>query len=145
MLRLTVDQLARTLCASAVLGAPIEAGERVIIPVAEFGFGFGGGEGTGVHKEGVSHGGAATGGGGGITAVALIIVTRGVSGPEGIQVVSLKKKSQMAEVIATIGETVGPHVEKVLDKGSEMMQQRMGGKKPGAEGKEIPVGGEGEA
>src|SRR5690606_34495754 len=103
MLRLTVDQLARTLCASAVLGAPIEAGERVIIPVAEFGFGFGGGEGTG-GKEGVPHGGAATGGGGGITAVALIIITKGVSGPEGIQVVSLKKKSQMAEVISTLGE-----------------------------------------
>ncbi|MDD3857048.1 MAG: spore germination protein GerW family protein [Methanoculleus sp.] len=145
MLRLTVDQLARTLCASAVLGAPIEAGERVIIPVAEFGFGFGGGEGTGGHKEGVPHGGAASGAGGGITAVALIIITRGVSGPEGIQVVSLKKKSQMAEVISTIGETVGPHVEKVLEKGSEMMQQRMGGRTPGAEGKEIPVGGEEEA
>lgn len=147
MLRLTVDQLARTLCASAVLGAPIEAGERVIIPVAEFGFGFGGGEGTG-GKEGVPHGGAATGGGGGITAVALIIITKGVSGPEGIQVVSLKKKSQMAEVISTLGETIGPHVEKVLDKGSEMVQQRMGGGKmsPAPEGgKEIPIGGEGEA
>jgi len=147
MLQLTVDQLARTLCASAVLGAPIEAGERTIIPVAEFGFGFGGGEGTGVRMEGAPHAGAATGGGGGISAVALIIITRGVSGPEGIQVVSLKKKSQMAEVISTIGETIGPHVEKVLEKGSEMMQQRKGGKTPwvSEEGKEIPVGGEEEA
>lgn len=147
MLQLTVDQLARTLCASAVLGAPIEAGERTIIPVAEFGFGFGGGEGTGMRMENVPHGGAATGGGGGISAVALIIITRGVPGPEGIQVVSLKKKSQLAEVISTIGETVGPHVDKVLEKGSEMMQQRKGGKMPWAseEGKEIPIGGEEEA
>lgn len=147
MLQLTVDQLARTLCASAVLGAPIEAGERVIIPVAEFGFGFGGGEGTGGRKEGMQHGGAGTGGGGGISAVALIIVTRGVSGPEGIQVVSLKKKSQMAEVVTAIGEAVGPHVEKVIEKSSEMMQQRKGGKTPwvSGEGKEIPIGGEEEA
>jgi len=45
MLQITVDQLARTLCASAILGAPVDAGERVIIPVAEFGLGFGAGEG----------------------------------------------------------------------------------------------------
>jgi uncharacterized spore protein YtfJ len=143
MLQITVDQLARTLCASAVLGAPIEAGERVIIPVAEYGFAFGGGEGTGGHREGCQHGGSGTGGGGGISAVALIIITRGVSGPEGIQVVSLKKKSELAEVISTIGETVGPHVEKVLEKGSEMMQQRRG-KTPwiSEEGKEIPVSSE---
>ena len=85
-------------------------------------------------------GGSGTGGGGGISAVALIIITRGVSGPEGIQVVSLKKKSELAEVISTIGETVGPHVEKVLEKGSEMVQQRRG-KTPrvSEEGKEIPV------
>lgn len=148
MLQITVDQLARTLCASAILGAPIEAGERVIIPVAEFGLGFGGGEGSGEKREGGPAGGSGSGsaGGGGISAVALIIVTKGVPGPEGIQVVSLKKKSEIAEVISTIGETVGPHVEKALEKGSEMMQQRKGGKMPGApKGTEIPVGGEGEA
>ncbi|WP_301676433.1 GerW family sporulation protein [Methanoculleus methanifontis] len=149
MLQITVDQLARTLCASAVLGAPIEAGERVIIPVAEFGLGFGAGEGSGEKKEGGPAGGSGSGsaGGGGISAVALIIITRGVPGPEGIQVVSLKKKSEIAEVISTIGEAVGPHVERVLEKGSEMMQQRKGGKTtPEPEGgTEIPVGGEGEA
>ncbi|WP_241481273.1 spore germination protein GerW family protein [Methanoculleus sediminis] len=148
MLQITVDQLARTLCASAVLGAPIEAGERVIIPVAEFGLGFGGGEGSGERREGGPAGGSgsASAGGGGISAVALIIITKGVPGPEGIQVVSLKKKSEIAEVISTIGEAVGPHVERVLEKGSEMMQQRKGGKTfPAPEGKEIPIGGEGEA
>ncbi|MDD3934213.1 MAG: spore germination protein GerW family protein [Methanoculleus sp.] len=149
MLQITVDQLARTLCASAVLGAPVEAGDRVIIPVAEFGFGFGGGEGTGGSKEGSQNGGSATGGGGGISAVALIIITKSVPGPEGIQVMSLKKKSEIAEVITTIGETVGPHVAKALEKGSEMMMQRKGskGKTPwvSEEGKEIPVSGEEEA
>ncbi|WP_243669950.1 hypothetical protein, partial [Methanoculleus chikugoensis] len=132
---------------------PIEAGERVIIPVAEFGLGFGGGEGSGEKREGRPAGGSgsASGGGGGISAVALIIITKGVPpGPEGIQVVSLKKKSEIAEVISTIGgEAVGPpHIEKVLEKGSEMMQQRKGGRTspPVPEGgREIPIGGEGEA
>ena len=150
MLQITVDQLARTLCASAVLGAPVEAGERVIIPVAEFGFGFGGGEGTGGETAGKQSGGSGTGGGGGIAAVALIIVTKGVPGPEGIQVISLKKKSEIAEVITTLGEAVGPHVAKAIEKGGEMMQQRRGkpsqkpeeGRPKPEEGKEIPVSGE---
>ena len=125
MLQITVDQLARTLCASAVLGAPVDAGERVIIPVAEFGFG--------------------TGGGGGISAVALIVVTKGVPGAEGIQVVSLKKKSEIAEVITALGETVGPHIGKAFEKGSAMMQRKGKTHWVSEEGKEIPVGGEEEA
>lgn len=143
MLQITVDQLARTLCASAVLGAPVEAGDRVIIPVAEFGFGFGGGEGSGGNKEGKQSGGSGTGGGGGVTAVALILITKGVPGPEGIQVISLKKKSEIAEVITTLGETIGPHVAKAIEKGGEAMMQRKG-RAPEA-GKEIPISGEEEA
>ncbi|MDV2481018.1 hypothetical protein F8E02_03140 [Methanoculleus sp. Wushi-C6] len=152
MLQITVDQLARTLCASAILGAPIDTGDRVIIPIAEFGFAFGGGEGSGGDKMGHQGGGSGTGGGGGISAVALVVVTKGVTGPDGIQVISLKKKSQMAEVITTIGETVGPHISQVLEKGSEivqkapeMMQQKGKGSQGQKEGTEIPVSGEGEA
>jgi len=78
MLQITVDQLARTLCASAILGAPVEAGDRIIIPVAEFGFGFGGGEGRGDVREGKQGGGSGTGGGGGISAVALVLINKGV-------------------------------------------------------------------
>lgn len=140
MLQITVDQLARTLCASSVLGDPVEAGDRIIIPVAEFGFGFGGAEGSGGAKEGKPSGGSGTGGGGGISAVALILITKGVPGPEGVQVVSLKKKSEIAEVITTLGETVGPHVSKAIEKGSEVVMRRKGGAPE--VGKEIPVSGE---
>ncbi len=144
MLQITVDQLARTLCASAILGAPVEAGDRIIIPVAEFGFGFGGGEGRGDVREGKQGGGSGTGGGGGISAVALVLINKGVPGPEGIQVISLKKKSEIAEVITTLGETVGPHISKAIEKGGEMMMQQRKGKAPET-GKEIPVSGEEEA
>jgi uncharacterized spore protein YtfJ len=143
MLQLTVDQLARTLCASTILGAPIEAGERVIIPIAEFGFGFAAGEGSGGDKMGSQGGGAGTGGGGGISAVGLVIIHKDISGPEGIQVISVKKKSEIAEIITTIGETVGPHVSKAIEKGSEMMKERREEslKAPGGSG-EITVKGE---
>lgn len=139
MLQITVDQLEKTLCASTILGDPVEAGNRIIIPVAEFGFGFGGAEGSGGAKEGKQSGGSGTGGGGGVSAVALILIDRDIPGPEGVQVISLKKKSEIAEVITTLGETVGPHVSKAIEKGSEMMQRKS--KVPAAprEGKEIPI------
>ena len=146
MLQITVDQLARTLCASSILGDPIEAGDKIIIPVAEFGFGFGGGEGTGDNKDGKQCGGSGTGGGGGIAAVALVLISKGVSGPEGIQVVSLKKKSEVAEVITTLGETVGPHISKVIEKGGDIVEHKMaqhrGGAAPEKKGVDIPVTGE---
>jgi uncharacterized spore protein YtfJ len=143
MLQITVDQLARTLCASAVLGAPIEAGERVIIPVAEFGFGFGAGEGSGSSKEVPTGGGSGSGGGGGLSAVAIIIITKGVTGPDGAQVISLKKKSEMAEVITTLGEAIGPHVARAMEKGTEMMMKKKPEtSKPSMEPTEIEVQGE---
>ena len=141
MLQITVDQLARTLCATTILGDPIEAGERIIIPVAEFGFGFGGGECAGGAKEGKPSGGSGTGGGGGISAVALVLINKDVPGPEGVQVISLKKKSEIAEVITALGETVGPHISEAIDKGSAMMTRHRE-KKPEKRGKEIPISGE---
>jgi uncharacterized spore protein YtfJ len=141
MLRLTVDELSRMLCASTILGEPIEAGDRVIIPVAEFGFGFGAGEGSGGQAE-QKGGGAGTGGGGGLSAVALVIINKAAPGPEGVQVISLKKKSEIAEVITTLGETVGPHVAKAMEKGSEMMMKHRKEAAPPAGAKEIQVKGE---
>ncbi len=146
MLQITVDQLARTLCASSILGDPIETSDRIIIPVAEFGFGFGGGEGTGGNKENKQCGGSGTGGAGGIAAVALVLISKGVPGPEGIQVVSLKKKSEVAEVITTLGETIGPHISKVIEKGGDIVEHQMAQHRGGAAqerpGKDIPVTGE---
>lgn len=144
MLQLTVDQLGRMLCASTVIGAPIEAGDRVILPVAEFGFGFGAGEGSGGRTEAEKSGGAGTGGGGSVSVVALVIINRGVTGPEGVQVVSLKKKSELAEVITSLGETVGPHIGRAMEKGSEMMMKRQKESQYAREPKDIQVKGEGE-
>ncbi len=144
MLQLTVDQLGKMLCASTVIGEPIEAGDRVILPVAEFGFGFGAGEGSGGTTEANRGGGAGTGGGGGVYVVALVIINRSVTGPEGVQVISLKKRSELAEVITTLGETVGPHIGRAMEKGSEMMMKRHKEAQPSGESKEIHIKGEGE-
>jgi uncharacterized spore protein YtfJ len=115
MFRSTLDELSRLLCASSILGQPIEAGNKVVIPVAEFAFGFGAGSGAaGTDKPG----GSGTGAGGNVSAVALAVVMTDVSGAEGIQVLSLKTKSPASEVVAQFGERILPLVVEAV-KGKE--------------------------
>jgi uncharacterized spore protein YtfJ len=105
MLKETTNQLREFLVTKNVLGQPVDFGEKVVIPVARYGFGFGAG---GSHsKDGGAQG---AGGGGGIEPVALIVLHRDVKGAEGVQVMSLKKDSAMAQAISAVSETLAPQV-----------------------------------
>ena len=105
MLKEMTANLREFLASKNVMGEPIDFGEKVVIPVARFGFGFGAGGSQG--KDGGSEG---TGGGGGIEPVALIVLHRDVMGPEGVQVMSLKKDSAVAQIISAVSETLAPQV-----------------------------------
>jgi uncharacterized spore protein YtfJ len=105
MLKETSNQLREFLVTKNVLGEPVSFGEKVVIPVARYGFGFGAGGSHG--KDGGSDG---AGGGGGIEPVALVILHRDVKGAEGIQIMSLKKDSAVAQAISAIGESLAPQV-----------------------------------
>lgn len=105
MLKETTNQLKEFLATKNVLGSPVDFGEKTVIPVARYGFAFGAG---GRHeKEGGSQ---AAGGGGGIDPVALIVLHRDIPGAEGVQVMSLKKDSAIAQAIAAVSETLAPQV-----------------------------------
>jgi len=93
------------LSAQNVMGSPIDFGEKTAIPVARYGFGFGAGSGQG--KDG---GGDGAGAGGGIEPVALIVLHKNISGPEGGQVMSLKKDSAVAQVISALSESLAPQI-----------------------------------
>jgi uncharacterized spore protein YtfJ len=105
MLTETTSQLKGFLSTDNVIGTPMDFGEKVVIPVARFGFGFGTGSGQG--KEGSGQG---AGAGGGLDPVALIILHKDVKGPEGVQVMSLKKDSAIAQIISALSETIAPQV-----------------------------------
>jgi len=94
-------ELKEFLSAQNVMGEPVDFGEKITIPVARFGFGFGAGSGQG--KDGA-------GAGGGMEPVALIVLHKDVRGPEGVQVMSLKKDSAVAQVIAALSESLAPQV-----------------------------------
>jgi len=105
MLKETSNQLREFLVTKNVLGEPVRFGDKVVIPVARYGFAFGAG---GSHaKDGGSQG---AGGGGGIEPVALVILHSDIKGAEGIQIMSLKKDSAVAQAISAIGESLAPQV-----------------------------------
>jgi uncharacterized spore protein YtfJ len=104
MLKETASELERLLASKNVMGTPVDIADKAVIPVARFGFGFGAGGGQG--KMGGGEGGGA---GGGIDPVALVIVHKDVSGPEGIQVLSLKRNA-IAQVIEALSESLAPQI-----------------------------------
>ena len=105
LLKETTNQLREFLATKNVMGSPVDFGEKVVIPVARYGFAFAAGGGH--EKDGSSQ---AAGGGGGIDPIALIILHRDVRGAEGVQVMSLKKDSAIAQAIAAVSETLAPQV-----------------------------------
>jgi uncharacterized spore protein YtfJ len=104
MLKETALELERILASKNVMGTAVDVADKAVIPVARFGFGFGAGGGQG--KMGGGEGGGA---GGAIEPVALVIIHKEVSGPEGIQVLSLKRNA-IAQVIEALSESLAPQV-----------------------------------
>ncbi|MBN1456074.1 MAG: sporulation protein [Methanomicrobia archaeon] len=94
----------------AAVGTPIEFEDKVLIPVFSIGFGAGGGGGaTHKEKEGAGYG---VGGGGGLSPVALVAVFKGISGPEGLKVLSLKPSGALDKIV---GEALPTVMEKVTE------------------------------
>jgi uncharacterized spore protein YtfJ len=119
MLNETACQLKEFLASKNVMGEPTDFEEKVVIPIARFGFGFGSG---GVQAKDGS--GVGAGGGGGIDPVAVIILHKDVKGPDGVQVMSLRKESAIAQVISSLSETLVPQV---IDAIKSMNQNRTQG------------------
>jgi len=105
MLKDTAEQLKEFLSSKNVMGDPVDFGDKLVVPVARYGFGFGAGGSQ--NKEG---GGSGAGAGGGIEPIALVILHKDVRGPEGVQVMSLKKDSQIAQVISALSESLAPQL-----------------------------------
>lgn len=115
----TARELSNLMAARGVFGEPLEIGNKTLIPVFRFGCAFGAGDG----KE-QDAGGA----GFGIDPVAVIILHRDVSGAEGVQVMSLKKGSAVAEVISSFAEALAPQV---IDAARDFAgKERKGGRSP---------------
>jgi len=106
------EELRKMITVENAIGKPIEIEDKTLVLIFETGFGAGGGGGKGKEKEGQGYG---AGGGGGIRPVALMAVFKGIPGPEGVKVLSLKPSG-------TLDKLVGEALPMVMEKVKEMKE-----------------------
>lgn len=100
-IKTTVDELLKVLATENVIGETIETEDKLLIPVTKFGmaFGAGSGEGQGPANQGGGKGSGA-GGGAGIEPIAMVVVFKGVKGPEGVRVMHLTPPNPIGRAIS---------------------------------------------
>lgn len=100
-IKTTVEELLKVLATENVIGETIETEDKLLIPVTKFGmaFGAGSGEGQGPANQGGGKGSGA-GGGAGIEPIAMLVVFKGVNGPEGVRVMHLTPPNPIGRAIA---------------------------------------------
>jgi uncharacterized spore protein YtfJ len=105
-IRATVDELLKAISAKNIIGDPIETEDKIIIPVTKMGMGFGTGinHGTSETKNGEIAGGA--GGGVGVFPVAVVVIFKGITGPDGIRMIPLTTPGPLAESMVHIANAV---------------------------------------
>ena len=130
----TVEEIRKILNVENVMGTTIETDEILMFPMTKMGMGFGAGMAKGKGRENMEGGGAGAGGAAGIEPVALVVVHKGVSGPEGVKVMSLKNPDHISRAINEIGNAA---VE-IMNQGSEMMKEKKEDK-PKKEEKKLEV------
>jgi uncharacterized spore protein YtfJ len=108
MLKETASTLEKLFANKNVLGTPMDLGDKTMITLSRYGFGFGAG---GAHMN--QTGGEGGGAGGAIEPIALIIVHKDISGPEGIKVLSLRW-NPFAQVFETLSENLAPQIVDAL-------------------------------
>ncbi len=110
-----LEELRKTVSVDVAVGKPIEIEDKILIPVFSMGVGYGGGGGEGgiQQQKGKGYG---LGGGGWTGPVALVAVFKGLPGPEGLQVLSLKPPGALAKII---GEAMPLIMEKLGKKPAE--------------------------
>ncbi len=112
-IKTTVEELLKVLSTNNVIGERIEMEDKTLIPVTRIGMGFGAGTGEGKGEKGEVGKGGGAGGGAGVEPVGLIVVFKGVRGPEGVKVIPLSAPGPLAK---TVGELASAVVEKLREK-----------------------------
>ena len=105
-IKTTVEEIRKVLNIENVIGEVIESEDKVMIPVTRMGMAFGAGMGEGKGPDSQGGSGAGAGGGAGIEPVAVVVVFKGMSGPEGVKVMSLKSADPLSRAIGEAGSAI---------------------------------------
>ena len=101
-IKTTVEEIRKVLNIENVVGEVIETDDKTLIPVTRMGMGFGAGGGEGKGMQDVGGSGAGAGGAAGIEPIAMIVVFKGVKGPEGVKVLTLSS-NPIAQALGELG------------------------------------------
>jgi uncharacterized spore protein YtfJ len=121
-IKTTVEEIRKVLNIENVVGKTIETDEMLMIPITRMGMGFGAGIGEGTGTDNMGGNGAGAGGAAGVEPVAAIVVFKGVNGPEGVKVMSLKEPDHLSRAISGIGAAAVD----IMSQGSKMMKDGCG-------------------
>ena len=131
LLKATIGEMERLLASKTVIGEPITAGGKTVIPLLSVGAGFGAGAGAGKEDEGT---GGGAGGGFGIKPVAVIIIEE-----ESVRVEPVEKRP--GSLIEQLADKIPSLIKKEIDEREERKvkeaEEKSGGEK--GKGKEIKV------
>jgi uncharacterized spore protein YtfJ len=133
-IKTTVEELRKLLEIRNFVGEAIVTEDKLLIPVMRMGVGFGVGAGEGNSPTGQGGGkGSGAGAAAGVEPVAMVVVTKGVTGPEGIRVLNLTSGGTMSKVIGELGMVITD----VMKEGGSMMKERQKSKMEKREIKEM--------
>ena len=112
-IKAALDELIEALSARSIIGEPIEMEDKVIIPITKMGMGFGtdiGQRCQDASKEGLERCNA--GGGVGLFPVAVVVIFKGIAGPDGVLVVPMSLPEDSVTSIAhAVMERIMGHEE----------------------------------
>ncbi|MCG2828613.1 GerW family sporulation protein [Methanothermobacter sp. K4] len=115
-IKTTVEELRKLLDVKNLVGEAIETEDKVLIPLMKMGVGFGAGMGEGTSSESEGGSGSGAGAAAGAEPVAMIVLLKGVEGPEGVRVIDLRSGST-GRIIQELGSTVTDIIREISDKG----------------------------
>jgi uncharacterized spore protein YtfJ len=114
-IKTTVDELLKVLATENIIGKPIVMEDKTLIPITKIGVGFGAGVGEGSGEKGEGGKGGGAGGGAGVDPVAVIVILKGVKGPEGVKIHSLVAPSPIAKAIGDMAPAIIDKLKEVKD------------------------------
>lgn len=100
----TLNEIQKVMNTNSIVGTPIDADDKLIIPISKtsLGFGVGVADNKGSNETGIG----GTGGGGSIDPVALLIVYKNIPGPNGVELVQINKDDSLEGLLSGISKVV---------------------------------------
>jgi uncharacterized spore protein YtfJ len=114
LLKAAIAEMERLLSSKTVIGEPITAGEKTVVPLLSVGAGFGAGAGSGKGDEGASGG---AGGGFGMKPVAVIIIEEDMVRVEPV-------REGTGSLIDRVVEKVPSLIKKEIDEWEEKREEK---------------------